>query len=56
MIDNLLALCSEWEKRADKSDQCAQYEDLLPGMDGVYYAESATLRSLAKELRRQLTE
>jgi hypothetical protein len=56
MIDNLLALCSEWEQRADSSEKCAQYEDLLPGMDGVYAAESATMRRLARELRRRLTE
>lgn len=56
MIDKLLALCSEWEKRADTSDYCADYDDLLPNMQGVYAAESATLRQLARELRRNLTD
>jgi hypothetical protein len=56
MIDVLLALCNEWEKRAATSESAAQYEDLLPNMEGVYLAESATMRQLARELRRTLTD
>lgn len=55
MTDMLLALCTEWEKRADESDKSSYSDDLLPKMSDVFMVEAATMRRMARELRRRIS-
>ena len=55
MTDLLLALCEEWEKRANASDAASVTADLRPDMSDIYMVEAATTRRLARELRRQMS-